>query len=315
MTKVDLITGFLGAGKTTFIHRYLRHLHDQKILIIENEFGSIGVDAQFLRDEGCPVEDLSGVCMCCKGRDRFIAMLINAGAHGYDRVLVEPSGIYDVDEFFSVMDVPAVAACCEIGSVLAIVDAHAPENLSMETGYLMVTQLLAAGAVVLSKTQNLPAPGNAADTVSWLNDLIRSYGGARALDADVCTKDWEDLTEEDFESLMTCGYRHDSHRHVALNHGEIYDSFITAGYCRDEEDLKQKIAALLRDEHYDRYGCIFRVKGFLRDGDKNWYKVNCTRSDLSIEPAPNVRRGVLVIIGRDMNEAALGKMFPRKRRD
>ena len=78
MTKVDLITGFLGAGKTTFIHRYLQYLRDQRVLIIENEFGSIGVDSSLLKDEGCPIEDLSGVCMCCKGRGRFISMLIGA---------------------------------------------------------------------------------------------------------------------------------------------------------------------------------------------------------------------------------------------
>lgn len=72
---------------------------------------------------------------------------------------------------------------------------------------------------------------------------------------------------------------------------------------------------LLGDEHCDQYGRIFRVKGFLRDEDKNWYKVNCTKSDISIESAPNIRRGVLVIIGRDMNEATLGEVFPRKRKD
>ena len=89
MTKVDLITGFLGAGKTTFIHEYLHHLRAGRTLIIENEFGSIGVDAQFLRGEGCPIEDLSGVCMCCRGRDQFIHMLCDAAEQGYDRVPYE----------------------------------------------------------------------------------------------------------------------------------------------------------------------------------------------------------------------------------
>ena len=180
MTKVDLITGFLGAGKTTFIHLLLRHLRGQKVLVIENEFGSIGVDAKFLRDDGCPIEDLSGMCMCCRGRGKFIAMLADAAAQGYDRVIVEPSGIYDVDEFFGVMNEPAVKAGCAIGNVLAIVDADAPRDVSMETGYLMVTQLLAAGAVILSKAQlaDPEAPGR---TVAWLNDLIRAYGGARVL--------------------------------------------------------------------------------------------------------------------------------------
>ncbi|MBQ6346393.1 MAG: GTP-binding protein [Clostridia bacterium] len=305
MTKVDLITGFLGAGKTTFIHLLLRHLRGQKVLVIENEFGSIGVDAKFLRDDGCPIEDLSGMCMCCRGRGKFIAMLADAAAQGYDRVIVEPSGIYDVDEFFGVMNEPAVKAGCAIGNVLAIVDADAPRDVSMETGYLMVTQLLAAGAVILSKAQlaDPEAPGR---TVAWLNDLIRAYGGACVLAGEVCAKDWSDLTEADFDRFMACGHRRDSHSHLAMDHGEIYDSCILAGICRDEADLREKLAALMNDS---RFGEILRAKGHLRDGERRWYQVNCTRRELSVEPAPNVRRGVLVVIGQHLDSEALEGLF------
>lgn len=305
MTKVDLITGFLGAGKTTFIHLLLRHLRGQKVLVIENEFGSIGVDAKFLKDDGCPVEDLSGMCMCCRGRGKFIAMLVNAAAQGYDRVIVEPSGIYDVDEFFGVMNEPTVKAGCGIGNVLAIVDADAPRDVSMETGYLMVTQLLAAGTVILSKVQ-LAAPGAPERTVAWLDDLIRAYGGSRALSGAVCAKDWADLTEADFDRFMACGHRRDPHGHLAMDHGEIYDSCILAGICRDEADLRAKLAALMTD---GQYGEILRAKGYLRDGDRRLYKVNCTRRELSVEPAPNVRRGVLVVIGQRLKSEALEGLF------
>ena len=153
MTRIDLVTGFLGAGKTTFIHRYLHHLHDQKILIIENEFGAVNVDSRLLQDMTQEIDDLAGCCMCCTGKDRFISMLLEAAAGGYDRVLVEPSGIYDVDEFFSVMRLEKVAQVCEIGSILTIVDACLPQMPSGESGYLMYAQLLAAGEIILSKTQ------------------------------------------------------------------------------------------------------------------------------------------------------------------
>ena len=305
MTKVDLITGFLGAGKTTFIHLLLRYLRGQKVLVIENEFGSIGVDAKFLREDGCPIEDLSGMCMCCRGRGKFIAMLADAAAQGYDRVIVEPSGIYDVDKFFGVMNEPAVKAGCAIGNVLAIVDADAPRDVSMETGYLMVTQLLAAGAVILSKAQ-LAEPETPAQTVAWLNDLIRAYGGTRVLAGEVCAKDWADLTEADFDRFMACGHRRDPHSHLAMDHSEIYDSCILAGTCRDEADLRAKLAALMAD---DCYGDILRAKGHLRDGNRRWYEVNCTRRELSVEPAPNVKRGVLVVIGQRLNSAALEGLF------
>ena len=309
MTKVDLITGFLGAGKTTFIHRYLHHLHDQKILIIENEFGSIGVDKQFLRNEACPIEDLSGVCMCCTGKDRFISMLIDAAAHGYDRLLVEPSGIYDVDEFFSVMDLPAVRAYCEIGCVLAIVDARKPEALSPESSYLMVTQLLAAGAIILSKTQ-FESQETIEKAIAWLTDLILEQSGEQSSLPPVCIVPWDDFTDEDYTFFQSCGHRRSSHSRIAINHGKTYGSFITAGYCEDEEDLREKLHEMMTDK---RYGMVIRVKGFIRDEGKNWYEVNCTRSDYSVAPVMNLKRGVLVVIGQDLNEGALSEIFPRGR--
>ena len=153
--RVDLITGFLGSGKTTFIRKYLSWLQEkgERIRIIENEFGAVNVDTRLLQDITQEIDDLAGCCMCCTGKDRFISMLLEAAAGGYDRVLVEPSGIYDVDEFFSVMRLEKVAQVCEIGSILTIVDACLPQMPSGETGYLMYAQLLAAGEIILSKTQ------------------------------------------------------------------------------------------------------------------------------------------------------------------
>ena len=102
--EVDLITGFLGVGKTTFIRSYLKYLEKkgQKAAVIENEFGSVDIDSQLLQDTGCPISSLAGECMCCTGKDTFRHMLMDAAEEGVDRVLVEPSGIYDVDEFFDV---------------------------------------------------------------------------------------------------------------------------------------------------------------------------------------------------------------------
>ncbi len=305
MTKVDLITGFLGAGKTTFIHRYLYHISDQKVLIIENEFGSIGVDARLLRNEGCPIEDLSGVCMCCRGRDQFIHMLIDAAAHGFDRVLVEPSGIYDVDEFFSVMNEAAVRNCCEIGSILAIVDAHLPQSISDDSAYLMVTQLLASGAVILSRTQDVSSE-EIKQTIDWLNDLIRLNGGTRVLSEEVCVKPWTELTDEDFIFFMQSGYHHDAHKRRAFNHEGSYGSFMTAGYCVDEADLKVRLSSLFENKEY---GDVIRTKGFIRDLEKNFYEVNCTARDVDIKAVTDIRRGILVIIGQNLNEAALNDLF------
>ena len=106
-TKVDLVTGFLGAGKTTFIKKYARYLLDKgcKIGVLENDFGAVNVDMlllQELLDENCDLEMVSAVDKDCHRR-RFKTKLIAMGMRGLDRVIVEPSGIYEADEFFDVL--------------------------------------------------------------------------------------------------------------------------------------------------------------------------------------------------------------------
>lgn len=308
MTRVDLITGFLGAGKTTFIHRYLHHLDRQSTLIIENEFGSVGVDARFLQDDGCEIEDLSGVCMCCRGRGDFINMLIGAAARNYERVVVEPSGIYDVDEFFSVMNDPAVRAVCEIGSIVTVVDPVIPENLSPESEYLMFTQLAASGAILLSKTQ-LHAPEAVRAVRPWLDGLMRTHGGSPLPEGILWDKPWDELTDEDFARLRASGFHRSEHARSRFSHEDAYGSFITAGRCRDEADLESRLRDILIDP---RFGRVIRVKGYLRDLDGHWYEVNCTPGELSVCEANGVRRGVLVVIGQELNEEALeGAFLPR----
>ena len=108
MIKIDLITGFLGSGKTTFIKKYAKYLMDKgyKIGILENDFGAVNVDMLLLQDimgENCELEMIAGGCdKDCHYR-RFKTKLISMGMRGFDRILVEPSGIFDVDEFFDIL--------------------------------------------------------------------------------------------------------------------------------------------------------------------------------------------------------------------
>ena len=172
MTKIDLITGFLGSGKTTFLKLYAGWLLDQglRIGIIENDFGSVNVDMLLLHDlemRGASTEMVIGGDIDCYRR-RFRTKLIALGMQGYDRVLIEPSGIYDVDEFFDALYEEPLCRWYEIGNVIAVADAKLEENLSRDAEYLLVSQLADAGRVVLSRTQEA-APEQITGTVAHIN--------------------------------------------------------------------------------------------------------------------------------------------------
>ena len=132
MVQVDLITGFLGAGKTTFLRRYAAYLTAQghHVCILENDFGAVNVDAMLVQDllgERCEIETISGGCDCDTHQRRMRTKLISMAMRGFDRVVVEPSGIFDVDEFFDVLRDEPLDRWYTLGNVFAVVDALLPE--------------------------------------------------------------------------------------------------------------------------------------------------------------------------------------------
>ena len=156
MVQVDLITGFLGAGKTTFLRRYVRYLVEQghNVCILENDFGAVNVDAMLVQDllgDRCDLETISGGCDCDTHQRRMRTKLIAMAMRGFDRVVVEPSGIFDVDEFFDVLRDDPLDRWYRIGNVIAIVDAMLPEALSPQAEYLLASETANAGRVLLSR--------------------------------------------------------------------------------------------------------------------------------------------------------------------
>lgn len=159
MITIDLITGFLGSGKTTFIEKYARWLvaKGERVCILENDYGAINIDRVLLQDllgPNCELEMVVGGDGAEAHQRRFRTKLISMAMLGYTRVLVEPSGIYDIDEFFDTLYEEPLDRWYEVGSVLAIVDARLDPTLSEASRYLLASEAANAGKLILSK---LPA--------------------------------------------------------------------------------------------------------------------------------------------------------------
>ncbi|MCQ2500924.1 MAG: hypothetical protein MJ117_06220 [Lachnospiraceae bacterium] len=299
MVTVDLITGFLGAGKTTFILRYLHFLQKQglRVKMIENEFGDVSIDSQLLTEEHCDIADLTGLCMCCVGKDAFIRLLQESAASGCDRILVEPSGIYDVDEFFEVLSLPQISSLCEIGSIITIADPQGMEYLTEEARYLLFAQLLASGIVLLSKSQEM-SPAAITEAKEALDQLMKERGCECGLPADLCTKPWNQLSEFDFEDIMDAGYCRVVHDRELFSHSEAFGSTAIIGHCRDEADLRDRIGRL-----FDSPSCgrVYRIKGYVKGDNEILYEINCTISTWSVKEVTSGEE-VLVVIGQQLRE-------------
>ena len=129
------------------------------VCILENDFGAVNVDAMLVQDllgDRCDLETISGGCDCDTHQRRMRTKLIAMAMRGFDRVVVEPSGIFDVDEFFDVLRDDPLDRWYRIGNVIAIVDAMLPEALSPQAEYLLASETANAGRVLMSTRPSAP---------------------------------------------------------------------------------------------------------------------------------------------------------------
>ncbi len=312
MIKIDLITGFLGSGKTTFIRRYVKCLLDagQRICILENDFGAINVDSLLLKDllgESCNLEMIVGGDGAEAHQRRMRTKLISMAMVGYDRIVVEPSGIFDVDEIFDLLYEEPLDRWYEMGSVLTIVDTGLADRLSEESDYMLASQCACAGRLILSRTQ-LFAEERAQKVLEHINSAMEKIGSKRrfSLQEDVECSAWDDLLPGDFLRFSECGYVRDSYVKKQVVESGRFASMFCFDLCISEEDLTRRIKELFLDP-----ACagVFRVKGYMQTPKGRWVCINATRDDMEIAPCPEAQN-VLIFIGEELDKQAVLTYFP-----
>lgn len=187
MTEVDIVSGFLGAGKTTFMKKLVAEaFSDEKVVIVENEFGEIGIDSGFLKDTGIQVSEINGGCVCCTLVGDFTTNLHEViKTYHPDRILVEPSGVAKLSDIeVAVLDVGKTEEI-HIGALVTIVNALKAKKQMKAFGEFFKDQIEHATAVVLSRTQKMDQ-AKLEDTVNEIKKLNDK--------AVVITTPWDDLT-------------------------------------------------------------------------------------------------------------------------
>ena len=158
MTKIDIISGFLGAGKTTLIKKLLAEAYQgEKLVLIENEFGEISIDGGFLKESGVQISEMSSGCICCSLVGDFNKALKDVAAQFHpDRILIEPSGVGKLsDVIVAVENTAAEAPELELNSFVTVADASKVKMYMKNFGEFYNNQIESAGTIVLSRTQKL----------------------------------------------------------------------------------------------------------------------------------------------------------------
>ena len=190
MTKIDIYSGFLGAGKTTLIKKLLTEgMQDEQVILIENEFGEIGIDGGFLKDAGVEIKEMSQGCICCSLVGDFGTSLKEVmSTYSPDRILIEPSGVGKLSDVMKAVKNAIDEHEVILNAAVAVVDASKARMYVKNFGEFFINQIEHAGTVVLSRTQNI-SPEKLAQAV----EIVRKYNEK----ATIITTPWDDLDGKD----------------------------------------------------------------------------------------------------------------------
>ena len=194
MTVIDIYSGFLGAGKTTLIKKMISEAYQgQKLVLIENEFGEIGIDGGFLKEAGIQITEMNSGCICCSLVGDFGTALKQV-IHDYhpDRILIEPSGVGKLSDVMVAVEKAAEHEAV-LGAAVAVADASKVKLYMKNFGEFYNNQIETAGCIVLSRTQNVPEAKLKAAV-----ELIRQHNDHATL----VTTPWDELTGEQLKDAM-----------------------------------------------------------------------------------------------------------------
>lgn len=223
MTKIDIISGFLGAGKTTLIRKLLEGpLKGKKVVLIENEFGEIGIDGGFLKDAGIEITEMNSGCICCTLVGDFAKALHDVlEQFTPDRIIIEPSGVGKLSDVAAAVQPVLKEGEVEMGCLTTVCDASKCRMYIKNFGEFYNNQLESAGTIVLSRTQNISEK-----RLDEALTLVREHAGEHT---SIITTPWDDLTGEQIYDVMCADghqalldaaelYEHEEHHHHHHHH-------------------------------------------------------------------------------------------------
>ena len=334
MTKVDIFSGFLGAGKTTLIKKLIAEAYSgEKLVLIENEFGEIGIDGGFLQDAGIEITEMNSGCICCSLVGDFGEALKKVLAqYAPDRIIIEPSGVGKLSDVIAAVE-NIHSEDIVLNSFTTVVDANKCKMYIKNFGEFFNNQVEHASAIVLSHTKNISDEKLAACV-----KLLREHNQK----AELITTDWDNLSgeqivlaienkntlEEALKKLReeedvcpVCGHHHDhdhehehhhdhDHEHGHHHHHHADDVFTSWGVETTKKFAAEDITAALNElANEEKFGIILRAKGIVESTDGTWIHFDYVPGEPDVRTGTAGTIGRLCVIGSKISESAIAELF------
>ena len=344
MVKIDIISGFLGAGKTTLIKKLLKDgFNGEQVVLIENEFGEIGIDGGFLKEAGIQIREMNSGCICCSLVGDFGTSLKEVvSKYNPDRILIEPSGVGKLSDVIKAVQGVQDEVDIKLNSYTTVVDAKKCKMYMKNFGEFFDNQIQYAGAIIMSRT-DIAAEKKVQESLELLRSLnkdaaiittpIENLDGKKLVEVMEHPVSLEqEMLEEEHEhhhhhhdDECGCGHDHDHEEHEHHHHhdhdeecgcghdhhhhhaDEVFTSWGRETIKKYTREGLEKILEALSES--DKYGIILRAKGMLPAEDGTWIYFDMVPEETEIREGAPEYTGRLCVIGSKLDEHALEELF------
>jgi len=326
MTKIDIYSGFLGAGKTTLIKKMISEAYaSEKLVLIENEFGEIGIDGGFLQEAGINITEMNSGCICCSLVGDFGKALTQVIEEYHpDRIVIEPSGVGKLSDVIGAVE-KVTDKDVTLGYTVAVVDAGKVKVYMKNFGEFYNNQVETASTIILSRTDAVPQQklDNAVAllrehnqvativTTPWGEltgvQLLEAMEGKASLAAELAQMEQERLAHEAHhhhhhdDDHCCCG--HDHHHHHA---DEVFTAW---GVETAKKFTEGEIKAALLSLDTGKFGVVLRAKGIIPCAEGGWIHFDFVPGEADIRKGCAAVTGKLCVIGAQLDEEGVAKLF------
>ena len=328
MTKIDIFSGFLGAGKTTLIKKLIKEGYkNEQLVLIENEFGEIGIDGGFLKEAGIKINEMNSGCICCSLVGDFRTALSKVlDEYHPDRIIIEPSGVGKLSDVINAVKTVANDEIV-LNSFVTVADASKCKVYMKNFGEFYNNQIESASTIILSRTQNISD-----EKLHAVLELLRQHNEKAA----IVTTPWDDITGEQIlsategKALLTVNDIHDEdecddpecechhhhhhdhdHEHEHHHHHHHADEVFTSwGKETARKYTKEEISDILNAlSDSEKYGLVLRAKGIVPAVDGSWIHYDFVPEESDVRTGSADYTGRICVIGSKLNESELEKLF------
>lgn len=309
-TKVDIVSGFLGAGKTTLIKKLVTEGYiGENIVVVENEFGKVNIDGKVLKNTGIVVEEITAGCICCSLTEDFINS-INKIREMFnpDRIIIEPTGVAKLSEILNICKDKKYEEFIELDNVVTVVDVKRFELSISYSKEFIDNQIRITKSVVLSKIAGVEA-AIIQDIINYVKKINKT--------ANIVNFQWEKVTAKQIINAMKHRYETISRENKLgkIVGGKLYRTnsshkFDTWEFETNKSFKRERIESIFQMlKNKSWYGDIIRAKGILQEKEGQWFRFDFVPDDITFEDYTEGSIGSVCIIGPNLNKNNISKLF------